>query len=60
MARKVTVPKADLWRAIRAQCLACCGGECSAVRRCNRTECSLHPYRFGRVEQKEPRCREIS
>jgi hypothetical protein len=55
------IAKADLWRAIRAHCLACGGAGSTAqaatnVRRCNRLDCPLHPYRFGRAPRKGSRC----
>jgi hypothetical protein len=34
-------------KAIRAKCLDCCAGSAHEVRRCQISDCSLHPYRFG-------------
>ncbi len=34
-------------KAIRAKCLDCCVGSAHEVRRCQISDCSLHPYRFG-------------
>lgn len=35
-------------RAIRLKCLDCCCGSASEVRKCHISDCSLHPYRFGK------------
>lgn len=35
-------------RAIRQQCLDCCGGSTKEVRSCTGKDCSLYPYRFGK------------
>ena len=35
-------------RAIRKKCLGCCLGSSHEVRLCAVTECTLHPYRFGK------------
>jgi hypothetical protein len=35
-------------RAIRKKCLWCCLGSAHEVRLCSITECTLHPYRFGK------------
>ena len=35
-------------RAIREQCLYCCGGSRIEVRSCTGKDCSLYPYRFGK------------
>jgi hypothetical protein len=37
-----------LFRAIRAHCVSCCGGDGSEVARCEIDECDLYPWRFGR------------
>jgi hypothetical protein len=34
-------------KAIRAYCLECSAGQPSEVRKCEFTDCSLWPYRFG-------------
>lgn len=34
-------------KAIRRKCLDCCNGSRSEVRKCEDTDCSLFPYRFG-------------
>ncbi|MBN1622395.1 MAG: hypothetical protein JW871_07385 [Endomicrobiales bacterium] len=49
---KVKVTKKELWRAIRKQCLDCVCGSSEAVRFCKDLNCSLYPYRLGRVEKK--------
>ena len=35
-------------KAIRAKCLDCSGGSAHEVRGCHISDCSLHPYRFGK------------
>ena len=35
-------------KAIRANCLECCGGSEAEVRRCHIDTCPLHPFRFGK------------
>lgn len=45
----VKVPKANLWRAIRAMCLECSNGSKREVRFCTSESCPLYPYRFGRM-----------
>ena len=35
-------------RAIRQQCLDCCGSSIKEVRNCTAKDCSLYPYRFGK------------
>jgi hypothetical protein len=35
-------------KAIRARCLACCGGSSKEVRLCPADGCPLHPHRMGR------------
>lgn len=35
-------------KAIRANCLDCCGGSEAEVRRCHINTCPLHPFRFGK------------
>lgn len=47
MAERVRTSKAALWRAIRAMCVSCCGGQLHEVRVCTSTDCPLHPYRAG-------------
>ena len=34
-------------KAIRANCLDCCGSSPKEVRLCPREKCPLYPYRFG-------------
>ncbi|MDP3025892.1 MAG: hypothetical protein Q8O10_10230 [candidate division Zixibacteria bacterium] len=34
-------------KAIREKCLDCCNNSCAEVRKCEDTDCSLFPYRFG-------------
>ena len=41
-------------RAIRQKCLECCCGNAAEVRRCHITDCTLWPYRLGRVPRVEP------
>lgn len=35
-------------KAIRLKCLDCMCGNAAEVRRCDLTDCSLHPFRFGK------------
>jgi hypothetical protein len=35
-------------KAIRARCLACCGGSSKEVRLCQAERCPLYPHRMGR------------
>lgn len=35
-------------KAIRAKCLDCCCGQYKEVELCPCSDCSLHPYRFGK------------
>lgn len=35
-------------KAIRAKCLGCCCGQYKEVEFCPCSDCSLHPYRFGK------------
>ena len=35
-------------KAIRGKCLDCCAGQANEVRQCPCTDCTLHPYRFGK------------
>lgn len=35
----------EILTAVRAYCRACCGGSVREVERCNRADCTLHPYR---------------
>jgi hypothetical protein len=35
-------------KAIRANCLDCCGGQAAEIRKCVATVCSLWPLRMGR------------
>jgi hypothetical protein len=35
-------------KAIREKCLDCCGYQCSEVRECHITSCSLWPFRMGK------------
>lgn len=35
-------------RAIKQQCLDCCGSSIKEVRNCTAKDCSLYPYRFGK------------
>jgi len=37
-------------KAIRRQCLSCMGGSFKLVADCPGLECSLYPYRFGRLD----------
>ena len=49
-ARKLRVlghPETPL-RAIRANCIDCCGGQLSEVRKCTAVTCPLWPMRMGR------------
>ena len=41
--------KANLWRAIRAKCLDCCGNYTKEVEHCHLKDCKLWPYRFGKA-----------
>ena len=34
-------------KAIREKCRDCCNDSCAEVRKCEDTDCSLFPYRFG-------------
>lgn len=34
-------------KAIRKQCLECCGGSAKEVKLCTVPNCSLYPFRFG-------------
>ena len=43
-----------LLKAIRAKCLDCCCGQAEEVRLCFLPNCSLYPYRFGRMPDDEP------
>ncbi len=43
-----------LLKAIRAKCLDCCCGQAEEVRLCGLPNCSLYPYRFGRMPEEEP------
>lgn len=45
---KVRISKANLWKAIRKQCLACSGGLTEEIRFCTSRTCSLYLFRFGR------------
>ena len=38
----------NLFKAIRAHCVSCCGGDGMEVARCEMEECDLYPWRFGR------------
>lgn len=42
-------------RAIRQQCLDCCGGSAKEVKNCTGKECSLYYYRFGRNPHRKKR-----
>jgi len=42
-------------KAIRARCLACCGGSSKEVRLCPAERCPLHPHRMGRKGAGAPR-----
>lgn len=35
-------------KAIRKQCLECCGGSAKEVKLCTVPNCSLYPFRFGK------------
>jgi hypothetical protein len=35
-------------KAIRANCIECCGGEMKEVRLCEACDCPLWPYRMGK------------
>lgn len=35
-------------KAIRAYCLSCVCGNAAEVKRCELTNCPLHPFRFGK------------
>ena len=37
-------------KAIRAQCLECCGWKASEVRKCSSDKCSLYGYRLGNLK----------
>lgn len=39
--------KANLWKAIRAKCVACSGGVNIEADACDLQVCPLFPYRFG-------------
>lgn len=42
-----------LLKAIRAKCLDCCCGQAAEVRLCFLPNCSLYPYRFGKLPEEE-------
>lgn len=46
--------KANLWRAIRAKCVACSGGSGVEADACDLKGCPLLPYRFGIPKNKVP------
>ena len=48
---KVKEPKRMLWKAIRLKCLDCSARSYKGVRLCSETDCPLHRYRFGHVEE---------
>ena len=35
-------------KAIRANCIDCCGGSVNEVKLCQLTDCPMHPFRFGK------------
>lgn len=39
--------KANIYRAIRAKCLDCCGDSVIEITNCSVKSCPLRPYRFG-------------
>ncbi len=43
-----------LLKAIRAKCLDCCCGQAAEVRLCFLPDCSLYPYRFGKLPDDLP------
>ncbi len=43
-----------LLTAIREKCLDCCCGQAEEVRLCFLPNCSLYPYRFGRMPDENP------
>lgn len=47
LAKKALVSPTPV-KAIRAQCLECCGWSSAEVKRCETLECFLFPYRNGR------------
>lgn len=62
MSKRVAVLKSDLWKAIRKNCVECCGGSFDEVQKCSggysdRKEkpgyfrCALFPYRFGKADK---------
>ena len=40
-------------KAIRAKCLDCTNNQYTEIKECNITNCSLHPYRFGKRPKKD-------
>jgi len=48
MMAKVAIKKNELWRAIRAHCLECSGGERAEVAACEVRDCKLWAFRLGR------------
>jgi hypothetical protein len=40
--------KGQVLKAIRAQCLECCGGSSDEVSKCTSPKCSLYPFRRGK------------
>lgn len=43
----IKVSKNVLWKAIRAQCVECMGGQMYDVSGCSAKKCSLYPFRMG-------------
>ena len=42
-------------KAIRANCIECCGNQVSEVRLCTATECPLYPFRMGKNPYRKKR-----
>ncbi len=47
----VKIPKAILWKAIRAKCLDCSAGSVHEISACPIGDCSLYRYRSGRPDK---------
>ncbi|MFQ5964691.1 MAG: hypothetical protein ACE5KZ_10430 [Candidatus Scalinduaceae bacterium] len=40
-------------KAIRAKCKDCCANQLAKIRKCQITDCPLHPYRMGKRPKEE-------
>lgn len=47
-------------KAIRLKCLDCCCFQPSEVRKCPSTDCTLHPFRMGRVKRETKEEKQIT